>query len=244
MIRRRSVSHPVDERLAWSYSLSVCRRNECPSTSALSDWCSVPSAGFAGATCWEEVRKGAEPPPSFLGRRARMRRRQHCWAGCLILMATLTDLLLIGHLSAQAPGQGLGTLGQAGAAADEITPRLFTGPDGQVFRLWQRWADLRTGGGGVFLSVASTGATWKKVLEILPSEPGVTALDPDIAFGSSKEIAVAYQWRRHDPRTKQVRMALSDDGGQTWNQSTTPIESSGKGFTPKVAWGRERSLVV
>ncbi len=173
-----------------------------------------------------------------------MRRAQHRWAGCLVLTAALTVVLLNGRLSAQAPGQGAGTLGQMAAPADEIVPRLLAGPDGEVFRLWQRWTDFRTGGGGVFLALASPGDTWKKLLELLPSEPGVTALDPDVAFGSSKEIALAYQWRRHDPRTKQIRLARSNDGGKTWIQSSNPIEGSGKGFSPKLAWGQGRSLVV
>jgi len=125
-----------------------------------------------------------------------------------------------------------------------MAPRLLSGPDGQVFRLWQRWTDFRTGGGGIFLALASPQETWQKLLELLPSEPGVTALDPDVAFGSSKEVALAYQWRRHDPRTKQIRLARSDDGGKTWTQSSTAVEGSGKGFTPKLAWGRGRSLVV
>src|SRR5262245_6340276 len=48
-------------------SLGVCRRNECPSRSAVSGWCSVPSAGFAGPTCFGgRFGRGASPPPSFL----------------------------------------------------------------------------------------------------------------------------------------------------------------------------------
>jgi hypothetical protein len=128
--------------------------------------------------------------------------------------------------------------------ADEMAPRLLSGPEGQVFRLWQRWTDFRAGGGGIFLGLASSADTWEKLVEILPSERGVTALDPGVAFGSSKEVALAYQWRRHDPRTKQIRLARSYDGGKTWTQPSTAIESSGAGFTPKLGWGRGRSLVV
>jgi hypothetical protein len=173
-----------------------------------------------------------------------MRRQRHRWAGCLALTAAVTVLLLIGRPSAQAPGQGAGPLWKPAVPADEIAPRLLSSPNGQVFRLWQRWTDFRTGGGGIFLALASPQETWQKLLELLPSEPGVTALDPDVAFGSSKEVALAYQWRRHDPRTKQIRLARSDDGGKTWTKSSTAVESSGKGFTPKLAWGRGRSLVV
>jgi hypothetical protein len=121
---------------------------------------------------------------------------------------------------------------------------LVSNLDGEVFRLWQRWTDLRAGGGGAFLAVGSPPDTWRKILEIIPSEAGITVLDPDVAFGSSKEVAVAYQWRRHSPRTKQVRLARSDDGGRTWTQSPAALDISGKAFTPKVAWGRGGSLVV
>jgi hypothetical protein len=57
-------------------------------------------------------------------------------------------------------------------------------------------------------------------------------------------MAVAYQWVRDNPRTKQIRVASSLDGGKTWAQPSTAVESPGKGFTPKLAWGRGRSLVV
>ena len=128
---------------------------------------------------------------------------------------------------------------------DELMPRLLSGPDGQVFNLWERRTDFQRGGGGIFLALASPQSEWQKLLELLPSEPGVTALEPDVAFGGSpKAVALAYQWRRHYPRIKEIRLALSDDGGKTWTHPTTAIENSGAGFTPKVAWGRERNLVV
>jgi BNR repeat protein len=174
-----------------------------------------------------------------------MQRRRHRWASCLALSAALTGLLLVGRLSAQAPGQGPGSLWQQQpVVAEEIAPRLLSGPDGQVVRLWQKAADLRTGGGGVFLAFAEPGDKWQKLLDMIPGEPGVTALYPDVAFGPSKEVALAYQWRRHMPRTKQIRLARSFDGGKTWIQPATAIEGSGKGFTPKLAWGQGRTLVV
>ena len=79
-----------------------------------------------------------------------MRRLRHRWAGCLALTAALTVLLFIGHLSAQAPGQGAGTLVAPAVPADEMSARLLSGPDGQVFRFWTRWTDLEAGGGGAF----------------------------------------------------------------------------------------------
>ena len=172
-----------------------------------------------------------------------MRRRRYCWTGCFALMTTLTVVLVIGRAGAQTSTPGIQWQQPAGAA-DEISPHLFSSPDGQVFRLWQRAGDLRTGGGGFFLAVASPDNSWRKVLELLPKEAGVNAIDPGIGFGPSDEIAVAYQWRRHSPRTKQVRLTRSLDAGKTWTQLSLPIESSGKGFTPKPAWGHGHNLVV
>jgi hypothetical protein len=173
-----------------------------------------------------------------------MRRQRHRWAGCLGLTAALTSLLFISGPAAQTPGQGTGTLAVPEIPPDEEGPYLFSGPDGQVFRLWRRWIDFQKGGGGPILALASPNDTWQRLLELFPSEPGVTVLEPDVAFGSSKDVALAYQWRRHNPRIKQVRLARSDDGGKTWTLSSTAIEGSGAGFSPHVAWGRGRSLVV
>jgi hypothetical protein len=39
-------------------------------------------------------------------------------------------------------------------------------------------------------------------------------------------------------------LARSDDGGKTWSQSSTPIDTSGKAFYPRIAWGKGRSLTV
>jgi hypothetical protein len=173
-----------------------------------------------------------------------MRRQLHRWAGCLVLTTTLTIIPLIEPPLAQAPAQTPAVAVAPPAPADETAQRLLAGPDGQVYRLWLRRTEFRTGGGGVFLALASPGDTWKKLLDLIPTERGVTNLDPDAAFGASKEIAVAYQWRRHDPRIKYVRVARSVDGGQTWSTPTTPVDAAGKGFTPKVAWGKGQTLVV
>jgi hypothetical protein len=113
-----------------------------------------------------------------------------------------------------------------------------------VLRLWLRRVDLRTGGSGFFLALASPQHTWDKLLELLPSDQGVSALDPDISFGSSKEVALAYQWRRENPRSKQIRVVRSSDGGKTWTQPPTAVEGSGSGFSPRLARGRGQSLVV
>ena len=173
-----------------------------------------------------------------------MRRGWRSWAGCLALTTAVTVFLLIGRLAAQAPGQSGGVLSLPAMPADEMAPRLLSGPNGEVFRLLRRWSDFQTGGGGVFLALASPQHAWQKVLDTVSSEPGVTTLDADVAFGPSNQVALAYQWRRHIPRTKQVRLARSDDGGKTWTQSSTPVDTSGTSFAPKLGWGRGRTLVV
>src|SRR5574342_749077 len=135
-----------------------------------------------------------------------MRRRWHRWAGCLALMGALTVLLLTGRPSAQAPGQGGGMLVPQAGPDDETTPRLLSGPDGRVFRLWRRDIPYEKGGGGGLLAVASSQDTWQTILELLPKEPLATAGAVHVGFGSSKQIAVAYQWRTQVPRVKQVRL--------------------------------------
>ena len=174
-----------------------------------------------------------------------MQRVWRPWAGCAALTALVTVFLLVGRLAAQAPGQSGGLLTPPVTPPNEVAPQLLSGPNGEVFRLWRRSRGFESGG-EVFLALASPQHAWQTVLETAssPSEPGVTALDPDVAFGSSKRVALAYQWRRQRPRTKQIRLARSDDGGRTWTQSSTPVDTSGTAFAPKLAWGRGQTLVV
>jgi len=173
-----------------------------------------------------------------------MRRSQHRWAGYLAVAVGLVIFVVVGRLSAQTSSPVLPAPIHATAPVDQIVPRLFATADGEVLRMWQTWVDLRAGGGGVFVSMASPPDAWTRLLESRPREAGVNEMEPDLALGSGKDIAVAYQWRRHAPRTKEVRVVTSSDGGKTWSRPATAVESSGKGFTPKLAWGRGRSLVV
>jgi hypothetical protein len=170
----------------------------------------------------------------------------------LAMAGGATGILLAGgDLAAQPVGQGNppGFVGlpqglpQVVMKPDETAPRFFQSPKGLLFRLWQREGDSRTGGGAVFLTLARPDDTWQPVLEISP-EAGVTARDGDLAFGPSNELAVVYRWWRTVPRSKQVRLASSTDGGKTWSQPSTSIEGSGKGFEPKVAWTGRNGLVV
>src|SRR5262249_34030661 len=63
---------PAKDRVARGDQIGLGgrRRNQCPSRSAVSDWCSVPSAGEAGATCLRGGSEGGRsPPPSILEER-------------------------------------------------------------------------------------------------------------------------------------------------------------------------------
>jgi hypothetical protein len=163
-----------------------------------------------------------------------------------VLAGTVASLFVGSQLSAQAPGSGgVLSLPGVGASQDERLPRLLSSPSGGVFRLWQREpVDLQVGGGAVFLAVSIGQDAWKTVLEIHPPEKGDTARTGDLAFGADGQVAVAYQWWRDNPRTKQVRLARSSDGGKTWTAPATQLDASGKAFDPHIGWGRGKDLVV
>jgi predicted neuraminidase len=163
----------------------------------------------------------------------------------LVLVGAGTLLLADGHPSAQttSPG-GASGFPAAGSTGDEMAPRLVAGPRGEALRLWQRRADPRAGGGAVFLAIASAPAKWQTLVEIRSPEKGVTIRDPELAISASNELALIYRWWRNEPRAKQLRLARSDDAGQTWSQPATPIDTSGKAFDPNIAWGAARSLVA
>ena len=149
------------------------------------------------------------------------------------------------HLSAQTPrlGETPGILAH-GPAEDEISPRLVAGPNGEIFRMWLRVGDTRRGGGAVLLALAKPQDAWQTLLEIRPSEPGVSFRDPYIAVAPSNRLAVFYRWRTDQPRLKRIRSARSDDGGKTWTHASTPVDTSSQAFDPKAVWTRDGSLVV
>ncbi len=172
-----------------------------------------------------------------------MQRQCHARVRRLALAAGVGGLLLAaGPLTAQAPTSG-GSMSIPAPSQDE-SARLFPGPKGELFRLSQSEGDPRAGGGGLLLAVARPQDAWPTLLQIRPTEPGVSARNGDVAFGSAGETALAYRWWRHNPRSKQVRFARSDDGGKTWSQPPTQVDGSGKAFDPKVAWGRGKGLLV
>jgi hypothetical protein len=159
-------------------------------------------------------------------------------------------LLLVGnHLSAQtsvspqAPSSpGAGLLAEGGIKG-EVSPHFFLGPNGEVLRLWQREGDPKAGGGAVLLAAAKPPDGWERLLEIRPTEVGVSARDGNLAVRPSGELAVVYRWWRYVPRSKRIRVARSDDGGKSWGQPAGWVDTSGKAFSPQIAWS-DKSLVV
>jgi hypothetical protein len=135
-------------------------------------------------------------------------------------------------------------MGSAGSTQDESGARLHVGPSGEILRVWTREGDTRTGGGAVLVAAARPRDTWHTLVEIHSPEKGVTIRGGDLAIGPSNQLALAYRWWRNDPRSKQLRVARSDDSGKTWTQPPTQIDASGQSFEPKIAWARGRSLVV
>jgi len=163
-------------------------------------------------------------------------------AGALVLVG--------GNLSAQTLGSSpSGFPGTTGTTQDESAPRLIPGHGAEIFRVWARAGDPRAGGGAVFLAVSRPTAPGSQpvgqtLLEIKPAEKGVNPRDPMLAVGPSGHLALAYQWVRFEPRAKQIRVALSTDGGKTWDQPATPVDSSGKAFSPQPGWTADGGLVV
>ena len=178
-----------------------------------------------------------------------MRRSFRTLIGGLGMTGAAGLLLSSGHLAAQTPGPPVQGLGVKAApmvtlTQDETAPRLFPSPSGEVFRLWEREGEPRTGGGAVLLAVARPQETWSTLLEIQPSETGVTARDGDLGFGPSNDLALVYRWWRTTPRSKQLRVAHSADGGRTWSQPSTQVDGSGKAFEPKIARTLGKGMVV
>jgi hypothetical protein len=161
--------------------------------------------------------------------------------GLALTAGTLAVLFVGSQLTAQTPPLSSGPL-PSDSGTYEASPRLFAGPKGETLRLWYR--GVPPGTGGIVLATPSA-REWQTLVEIIPQEKDVTAGTADLAVGPAGQLTVAYQWWRRMPTSsKQIRLARSNDGGKTWIQPATPLDTSGKAFSPKVAWGREQSLVV
>jgi len=163
-----------------------------------------------------------------------------------LAVATTVGGVLLGASSvlAQTP-QPPTPLVLAPAINQDESARLFASPKGEVFRLTQIDGEPRTGGGGLVLAAARPQDAWQTLVELKPADRGgVSARDGEVAFGPTGEMVLAYRWWRHEPRAKQIRLARSTDGGKTWTQLGTPVDTSGKTFDPRVAWSKDGSLVV
>jgi hypothetical protein len=162
-----------------------------------------------------------------------------------LVIGTGIVLLAGAHALAQAPGLGsAGFPEMAIVAGNETLPRLVTGPRGELYRVWQRAGEPRSGGGAVFVDVSRAQDRWESFLELRPPEAGVNALAADLAVGPPDHLALVYQWWRETPRSKQIRFAVSDDGGKKWTHPAIQLDRVGRAFEPKVAWARGKNLVV
>ena len=162
-----------------------------------------------------------------------------------VLVMSITGVMALILLSGRLYAQQNPNWGKGDAQlSDEVAPQLFSGPAGEVFRLWYRKTDIRVGGGAAFVGLVGPDGTSKSLIEIAPKERGVVPRMPNLAVGPSGELAMTYQWRRDVPRTKQIRLARSLDGGKTWTHAEKSIDSAGTAFSPRGAWGAGRNLVI
>jgi hypothetical protein len=161
--------------------------------------------------------------------------------GPALTIGTLGFLLVGSHLWAQtAPLSSMPPAALSGQY--EAAPRLFAGPRGDALRLWYRGLPPSTG--GIVLAAASADQ-WQTLVEIIPPQKDVTAGSADLAVGPAGQLTIAYQWWQRMPTSsKQIRLAQSKDGGKTWVRPEASLDTSGKAFAPKVAWGRDQTLVV
>jgi BNR repeat protein len=171
-----------------------------------------------------------------------MQLRRRPWTIGLPLTTGALALLCVGsQLSAQTPPLG-GGVNPAEANLYESTPKLYAGPKGETLRVWYR--STVPGSGSTVVATPSPSG-WQTLVDILPPDKDVTCGNADLALGPEGQLAVAYQWWRKMPTSsKQIRVARSLDGGKTWVQPETSLDTSGKAFTPKAAWGGSQSLVV
>jgi BNR repeat-like domain len=168
-------------------------------------------------------------------------RRWRPWTIGLPLMAGVLTLVAVdSRLSAQAPPLEGSKVGDS--TLYESSPKLVMGPKGESLRMWYR--STTPGTGGTILA-AATASGWQPILTIMPEQKDVTAGVADLAIGAGGHMAVAYQWWQKLPTSsKQIRVARSSDGGKTWTQPAAALDTSGKAFTPKAAWGSDGTLVV
>jgi BNR repeat protein len=163
----------------------------------------------------------------------------------LTLVVGVGAVLLGPGFPVQAQTLGLGGFpGMGPVAGNETSPHLISDPRGGLFRVWQRAGEPRSGGGAVFVDVLRPPNRWESLLDLRPVEKGANAHAADLAVGPADHLAVAYQWWRENPRSKQIRFAVSDDGGKSWTRPDIQLDRVGRAFEPRIAWARGKSLVV
>jgi hypothetical protein len=163
--------------------------------------------------------------------------------GLAVTAGAWSLLLPAAHLEAQTPLSG-GTMTLPGIVRDE-SAKIFATPKGEILRLAQTDGDQAGGGGSLLLAVARPPDAWQTLFDIRPPDDNITLRDGDLAVGPAGEVALVYRWWRVTPRSKQLRLARSDDGGQTWSQSSTPVDgASGTSFDPHIVWTGRKGLVV
>lgn len=172
-----------------------------------------------------------------------MQRQWRALASGLAVIATMGSLLLTaGHLTAQTPAPGP-SMSVPVLSLDE-SARLFLGAKGDVFRLAESLGEPKVGKGGLVLAVARPQDAWETLVEIRSPQAGVSVRDGALAIGPGGELALAYRWWRDKPRSKQIRLARSDDGGRTWTLPAEQLDSAGQAFDPRVSWVKGKGLVV
>lgn len=173
------------------------------------------------------------------------------WARPGTVMALAAALLVASsalspRLAAQtmAPPLSGGLLAPVLDAYDDEIVAMYPRPEGGLYRLWHRVGDERRGGGSVILSVTPDASPGRQLLQIRPSQPGVSAREGTLAVGPSGELALLYRWWSFNPRAKQVRLARSQDGGVTWTVPDESVDTSGKAFSPQLERGTGRTLLA
>ena len=123
---------------------------------------------------------------------------------------------------------------------EEVVPRLFRAPSGQLFRVSNR---IDSRGDAILIASSDNGRVWQTLTELRPETSGVRANDGHLAVTGTSDIALAYRWAR--PRSvRHVRLARSTDAGKTWTVPTNDLDTSGSASDPQVAWGSGRTVLV
>ena len=143
------------------------------------------------------------------------------------------------HLKVRAPERML----LAPPLSQDESARLFSTPK-DVFRLTQIDGEQRAGGGALVLAAARPQDTWQTVLEVRPSERGVSARDGELP---SDRLA-RQRWPTDGGATNHAPSRFASRARMTaarrWSQASTPVDTSGKTFDPRLAWAKEKSIVV